>query len=88
MIDHTKLNSVKIGSVILRKNEKLKILFFSVFFRIDMYVEGTRDLMDLIRVHHKFSSEEQEKNLALINERATARYFPVYEKVISCFKVV
>ncbi|KYO23816.1 glutathione S-transferase A4 isoform X1 [Alligator mississippiensis] len=49
---------------------------------IDMYVEGTRDLMDLIRVHHKFSSEEQEKNLALINERATARYFPVYEKVL------
>ncbi|XP_048701284.1 glutathione S-transferase-like [Caretta caretta] len=48
---------------------------------VDMYVERTRDLMDVIRVHHKLPPKEKEKNLALNNERATTRYFPVYEKV-------
>ncbi|CAM4543591.1 unnamed protein product [Caretta caretta] len=47
----------------------------------DMYVERTRDLMDVIRVHHKLPPKEKEKNLALNNERATTRYFPVYEKL-------
>lgn len=46
-----------------------------------MYVEGTTDLMGMIRVHHKSPPEEKEKNLHLIIERATNRYFPVYEKV-------
>ncbi|XP_065256669.1 glutathione S-transferase-like [Emys orbicularis] len=49
---------------------------------IDMYVEGTRDLMDVIRVHHKLPPKEKEKNLALIEEKATTRYLPVYEKVL------
>nr|XP_056712892.1 glutathione S-transferase A4-like [Euleptes europaea] len=49
---------------------------------IDMYVEGTTDLMGLIRVHFKLEPEEKEKNLCLIIERATKRYFPVYEKVL------
>ncbi|XP_054847342.1 glutathione S-transferase A4-like [Eublepharis macularius] len=49
---------------------------------IDMYVEGTTDLMGLIRVHYKLAPEEKEKNLHLIIERATKRYFPVYEKVL------
>ncbi|XP_062981132.1 glutathione S-transferase-like [Elgaria multicarinata webbii] len=49
---------------------------------IDMYVEGTTDLMGIIRVHHKLPPEQKEKNLSLIIERATERYFPVYEKVL------
>ncbi|XP_032999036.1 glutathione S-transferase-like isoform X2 [Lacerta agilis] len=50
--------------------------------QIDMYVEGTTDLMGMIRVHHKSPPGEKEKNLSLIIERATKRYFPVYEKVL------
>uniref|UniRef100_A0A8B9QI54 glutathione transferase n=1 Tax=Apteryx owenii TaxID=8824 RepID=A0A8B9QI54_APTOW len=53
---------------------------------IDMYVEGVRDLMDLIRVHHKLSPQEQQKNLALIGEKAATRYFPVYEKILKDHK--
>lgn len=49
---------------------------------IDMYVEGITDLMGMLRVHFKLSPEEKEKNLRLIIERATKRYFPVYEKVL------
>lgn len=49
---------------------------------IDMYVEGTMELMGMIRVHFKLSPEEKERNLRLITERATKRYFPVYEKVL------
>uniref|UniRef100_A0A8D0L5H9 glutathione transferase n=1 Tax=Sphenodon punctatus TaxID=8508 RepID=A0A8D0L5H9_SPHPU len=49
---------------------------------IDMYVEGTTDLMGNIRVQHKLFPEEKEKNLALIVERATTRYFPVCERVL------
>ncbi|XP_061482217.1 glutathione S-transferase-like isoform X2 [Rhineura floridana] len=49
---------------------------------IDMYVEGTTDLMGTIRVHHKSPPKEKENNLSLIIERATKRYFPVYEKVL------
>ncbi|XP_042301909.1 glutathione S-transferase A4-like [Sceloporus undulatus] len=49
---------------------------------IDMYVEGTTDLMTIIRVHFKLPAEEKEKNLNLIIERATKRYFPVYEKIL------
>nr|XP_020669490.1 glutathione S-transferase A4-like [Pogona vitticeps] len=49
---------------------------------IDMYVEGITDLMGMIRVHFKLPPEEKEKNLSLIIERATKRYFPVYEKIL------
>lgn len=46
-----------------------------------MYVEGTTDLMGMI-MHLPFQpADVKEKNLALIIERATTRYFPVYEKV-------
>ncbi|KFR16770.1 Glutathione S-transferase, partial [Opisthocomus hoazin] len=48
---------------------------------IDMYVEGTTDLMGVI-MHLPFQpADTKEKNLALIIERAATRYFPVYEKV-------
>ncbi|KAK2533963.1 glutathione S-transferase [Columba guinea] len=49
---------------------------------IDMYVEGTTDLMGMI-MHLPFQpADTKEKNLALIIERATTRYFPVYEKAL------
>ncbi|XP_032619926.1 glutathione S-transferase-like isoform X2 [Chelonoidis abingdonii] len=47
---------------------------------IDMYVEGTADLMGMI-IPFPFTPLK-ERNLALIIERATTRYFPVYEKVL------
>ncbi|XP_074844998.1 glutathione S-transferase-like [Carettochelys insculpta] len=49
---------------------------------IDMYVEGTTDLMGMIMYLPFQAPEAKEKNLALIIERATTRYFPVYEKVL------
>uniref|UniRef100_A0A8C3RNR9 glutathione transferase n=1 Tax=Chelydra serpentina TaxID=8475 RepID=A0A8C3RNR9_CHESE len=49
---------------------------------IDMYVEGTTDLMGMIMFLPFQPPEEKEKNFALIIERATTRYFPVYEKVL------
>ncbi|XP_062428941.1 glutathione S-transferase-like [Rhea pennata] len=49
---------------------------------IDMYVEGTTDLMWMIIYLPFQPAEAKGKNLALIIERATARYFPVYEKAL------
>uniref|UniRef100_A0A8D0GIF2 glutathione transferase n=1 Tax=Sphenodon punctatus TaxID=8508 RepID=A0A8D0GIF2_SPHPU len=49
---------------------------------IDMYVEGTMDLNELL-MHYPFHKpEEKEKQLAVIVEKATTRYFPVYEKAL------
>lgn len=52
-----------------------------IYCRIDMYVEGTTDLMGMIMYLPFQPADTKEKNLALIIERATTRYFPVYEKV-------
>ncbi|NXN17576.1 GSTA3 transferase, partial [Indicator maculatus] len=49
---------------------------------IDMYVGGTDDLMMLILVFPFLSDEDKEKQLAVIVQKATSRYFPVYEKVL------
>ncbi|XP_036622979.1 glutathione S-transferase-like [Trichosurus vulpecula] len=49
---------------------------------IDMYVEGMRDLYDMIMLLPLALPEEKEKNLSFIAERATQRFFPVYEKVL------
>lgn len=46
-----------------------------------MYVEGTTDLMGIIMYLPFQPPEAKEKNLALITDKATTRYFPVYEKV-------
>jgi len=46
-----------------------------------MYVEGTTDLMGMIMALPFQAADVKEKNIALITERATTRYFPVYEKV-------
>ncbi|XP_053236809.1 glutathione S-transferase-like isoform X2 [Podarcis raffonei] len=49
---------------------------------IDMYVEGTTDLMGMIMTLPFQPPENKEKQTSLIFERATTRYFPVYEKVL------
>ncbi|KAL6086946.1 hypothetical protein STEG23_004978, partial [Scotinomys teguina] len=48
---------------------------------IDMYVEGLRDLSDMIMYFPLSLPEEKEINLEYILLRATTRFFPVYEKV-------
>uniref|UniRef100_A0A670I3P2 glutathione transferase n=1 Tax=Podarcis muralis TaxID=64176 RepID=A0A670I3P2_PODMU len=49
---------------------------------IDMYAEGTTDLMVLIMMYPFLTPEDKEKQLATIIKKATQRYFPVYEKVL------
>ncbi|NWH73688.1 GSTA2 transferase, partial [Piaya cayana] len=49
---------------------------------IDMYVEGTTDLMGMIMIIPLQPADKKDKHLALIIERATTRYFPVYEKAL------
>ncbi|KAM9240275.1 uncharacterized protein RG961_015796 [Leptosomus discolor] len=49
---------------------------------IDMYVEGVTDLMQMILMFPFSPPEAKEKSLDLIKERATKRYFPVFEKVL------
>ncbi|XP_062981130.1 glutathione S-transferase 3-like [Elgaria multicarinata webbii] len=50
--------------------------------QIDMYVEGTLDLMGMILMYPFSPPEQKEKQLASIIEKATTRYFPVYEKAL------
>ncbi|XP_068926698.1 glutathione S-transferase-like [Petaurus breviceps papuanus] len=49
---------------------------------IDMYVEGMRDLNDMIMFFPFSLPEEKQKNFNYIMERATERFFPVYEKAL------
>ncbi|XP_076771321.1 glutathione S-transferase-like isoform X2 [Arvicanthis niloticus] len=49
---------------------------------IDMYVEGLRDLSDMIMYFPLSLPEEKEMNLEYILERAKTRFFPVYEKAL------
>ncbi|XP_028927280.1 glutathione S-transferase 3-like [Ornithorhynchus anatinus] len=49
---------------------------------IDMYVGGIMDLMELIIVYPFLKPEEKGDRVALIAQRATTRYFPVFEKVL------
>ncbi|XP_060090989.1 glutathione S-transferase-like [Heteronotia binoei] len=49
---------------------------------MDMYVESIMDLGEMIMLHPFKPADAKEKDLALILERATTRYFPVFEKVL------
>ncbi|XP_018604891.1 glutathione S-transferase 3-like [Scleropages formosus] len=51
--------------------------------KIDMYAEGTRDLMDMIKILPFVSPDEKTTKLELIQSKALERYFPVYEKALS-----
>ncbi|KAL4640892.1 glutathione S-transferase 3-like [Arapaima gigas] len=50
---------------------------------IDMYAEGTRDLMDMIKIRPFLPPDEKKTKLELIQTKALERYFPVYEKALS-----
>ncbi|KAL2306802.1 hypothetical protein Nmel_004740 [Mimus melanotis] len=66
-------------------NEITSVLFFyhlPLTNRIDMYVEGISDLMQMILMFPFSPPDAKEKNLESIKERATNRYFPVFEKVL------
>ncbi|CAH2248679.1 glutathione S-transferase 3 [Pelobates cultripes] len=49
---------------------------------IDMYVEGTTDLMELIMSHPFLLPEDKAKHIEVIKEKAKKRYLPIYEKVL------
>nr|XP_056712896.1 glutathione S-transferase-like [Euleptes europaea] len=49
---------------------------------MDMYVESIMDLGEMIMLLPLKPVDAKEKELALIFERATTRYFPVFEKVL------
>uniref|UniRef100_A0A8D1F3G5 glutathione transferase n=1 Tax=Sus scrofa TaxID=9823 RepID=A0A8D1F3G5_PIG len=49
--------------------------------RIDMYADGTLDLMMMVALAAFKPPGEKEENLALVVEKAKTRYFPVFEKV-------
>ncbi|CAM4724915.1 unnamed protein product [Leuciscus chuanchicus] len=46
---------------------------------IDMYSEGTSDLMDLIMMS-AFTPENKQKNISNVEQKAKERFLPVYEK--------
>jgi len=46
-----------------------------------MYVEGLLDLYELLMTHNFQPADKKEQHLATIVDKATNRYFPVYEKV-------
>ncbi|XP_029399551.1 glutathione S-transferase A4 isoform X2 [Mus pahari] len=50
--------------------------------RIDMYTDGTQDLMMMIAGTPFKAPKEKEESYALIVSRAKTRYFPVFEKIL------
>ncbi|XP_069829536.1 glutathione S-transferase A4-like [Dendropsophus ebraccatus] len=49
---------------------------------IDMYVEGTNDVMDMIMWLPFIEPDQKEGRLNTILDKAKNRYFPVYEKIL------
>ncbi|KAM4770669.1 glutathione S-transferase 3-like isoform 1-T1 [Rhinophrynus dorsalis] len=49
---------------------------------IDMYVEGTTDLMEIVMSHPFLKPEDKEHHIEVIVQKAKNRYFPVYEKIL------
>uniref|UniRef100_A0A8C0C5A8 glutathione transferase n=1 Tax=Buteo japonicus TaxID=224669 RepID=A0A8C0C5A8_9AVES len=49
---------------------------------IDMYVEAVIDLNELLMTHTFQPADKKEQHFATIVDKATNRYFPVYEKVL------
>lgn len=63
------------------KKGKLRKLSFCFVLRIDMYVEGTLDLLELIIMHPFLKPDDQQKEVVNMAQKAIIRYFPVFEKV-------
>lgn len=51
--------------------------------RIEMYSEGLCDLMDMIIILPFKKEEQKQAQLDVIHSKATSRFLPVYEKVLS-----
>ncbi|XP_077018186.1 glutathione S-transferase A4 [Tamandua tetradactyla] len=49
---------------------------------IDMYVEGTLDLLELIIMHPFLKPDDQQKEVVSMTQKAVIRYFPVFEKIL------
>ncbi|XP_008592076.1 PREDICTED: glutathione S-transferase A4 isoform X5 [Galeopterus variegatus] len=49
---------------------------------IDMYVEGTLDLLELIIMHPFLKPDDQQKEMVSMAQKAKIRYFPVFEKIL------
>ncbi|XP_056674377.1 glutathione S-transferase-like isoform X3 [Monodelphis domestica] len=49
---------------------------------IDMYVEGMRDLYDIIMLQPLCLPQDRKETLRVIAERANQRFLPVYEKAL------
>ncbi|NXS57372.1 GSTA1 transferase, partial [Brachypteracias leptosomus] len=49
---------------------------------IDMYVEAITDLNELLMTHVFQPADKKEQHFATLVDKATNRYFPVYEKVL------
>ncbi|KFP27427.1 Glutathione S-transferase, partial [Colius striatus] len=49
---------------------------------IDMYVEAIIDLNELFIMHEILSGDKKKEQFANIVDKATNRYFPVFEKVL------
>ncbi|NWU68337.1 GSTA1 transferase, partial [Pterocles burchelli] len=49
---------------------------------IDMYVEGTTDLSELLMMYPFQPADKKEQHFATLVDKATNRYFPVYEQVL------
>ncbi|KFP56773.1 Glutathione S-transferase, partial [Cariama cristata] len=49
---------------------------------IDMYVEAAMDLNELLMIHPFQPADKKEEHFATMLDKATNRYFPVYEKVL------
>ncbi|EPY83045.1 glutathione S-transferase A4 [Camelus ferus] len=47
---------------------------------IDMYVEGTLDLLELLIMHPFLKPDDQQKEVVNMAQKAIIRYFPVFEK--------
>ena len=49
---------------------------------IDMYAEGTLDLMMMVALAAFKPPEEKEESLSLVVKKAKTRHFPVFEKIL------
>jgi len=57
----------------------------AVHFRVDMYVEGARDIGDLLLSLHFLPAEDRENSLKNIRKKYCSRCYPVFEKVEEYF---
>ncbi|XP_006902881.1 PREDICTED: glutathione S-transferase A4-like [Elephantulus edwardii] len=57
-------------------------LYGNYLTKIDMYVEGTLDLLEMIIMHPFLKPDDKEKDVVGMTQKAILRYFPVFEKIL------